>query len=62
MWRRGGEGVDSPVWQPNFVSIALEPNPAKVGGAVTIRVKVLDALGGEQAEAWYSGELMSGEV
>lgn len=54
--------MDEVIWQPNFVSAAYEPNPAKVGEPVTLRVKVIDALGGQQAEAWFAGDLYSGEV
>ncbi len=54
--------MDAPIWQPNFISAVVEPNPAKVGETVTLWVRVLDALGGEQAEAFYSGEIMAGEV
>lgn len=54
--------MDELAWQPSFVSAVFEPNPAKVGQAVTLRVKVIDALGGRQPEAWHAGDVYSGEV
>ena len=54
--------MNETVWTPLILSASCEPSPAEAGQPFTIRASILDIFGGEQIEAWYSGELYSGEV
>lgn len=54
--------MDGQEWPPMIYYAAVSKSPVIVGEPVTITVKAVDAFRGEQADTWYTGEPLSGEV
>lgn len=54
--------MNETVWTPLILSASCDPSPAEAFKPFTLSVRILDIFGGEQVEAWYSGEIYSGEL